>query len=126
MNDTILIYVWPDNTWISEEDIDDMDQYLCATKKSDDYTTYELDINLDAEDIQELIDLKALPGMLPPLNQCPVGPIAIPKDSIIIITHSKDIDYSAVTMLEDKLIVNAPKMTLEIIAPKKNTNTKLD
>lgn len=120
--ETLTIYVWPDGTWISSEDpeADDMDWYTMSAGKSDDYASYEVSYELEADDIEELISLNALPGMLPdkPEGIENMGRVAIPKDCILIVSHSKDIDYNAVTMLEDKLIVNAPGIFIEVITPK--------
>lgn len=124
--DTLTIYVWPDKTWASEEDIDDLDWYIISTGKSDDYTEYEVSLDLEYEDIDELISLNALPGMLPdkPIGLEHQGKVSIPKGAILIVHHSKDIEYNATTMLEDKLIVNAPNIVVEVIMPKEKTNEK--
>ncbi len=119
----LKIYLWPDGSWIEEtDDIDDLDWYITSTGKSDDYTEHFVPIELDAEDIDELIKMKALPGMLPDKIQLieDMGKVSIPKGAILIVHHSKDIEYSAVTMLEDRLIVNAPDVFIEIIQPKGN------
>jgi hypothetical protein len=122
MDDTLKIYVWPDGSWESEEDIDDMDWYLSSMGKSDDFSEHTVDLDLDYDDIQELIDLQALPGMLPdPVtinNIVGMGKIPVPKGAIVVVSHSKDIEYNAVTMLEDRLIVNAPDVFVEIIQAK--------
>lgn len=66
MENTIVIYVWPDNTWVTEEDIDgDLDWYIFSGGKSDDFKEYKVSLDLSPDDIQELIDLQALPGMSP-------------------------------------------------------------
>ncbi|MCP4374055.1 MAG: hypothetical protein GY797_39010, partial [Deltaproteobacteria bacterium] len=64
--ETIKIYIWPDGSWESEEEIDDMDWFLSSSGKSDDYAEYNIPLGLEAEDIDELILLNALPGMIPP------------------------------------------------------------
>lgn len=120
-DETIKIYVWPDGSWVSEDDIDDLDWYIVSTEKSDDYAIYNVPIELEAEDIEELINMQALPGMLPDpgeLNIEDMGKVAIPEGAILFVHHSKDIEYNAVTMLEDKLIVNAPGIFVEVIMPK--------
>lgn len=121
--ETVTIYVWPDGSWISSEDpeADDMDWYTMTTGKSDDYASYEVSLDLEPEDIEELISMNALPGMLPDLitaNIEEMGKVKIPEGCILIVSHSNDIDYNAVTMLEDKLIVNAPDLFIEVITPK--------
>lgn len=121
MDDKIKIYVWPDNSWESEEEIDDLDWYISSNGKSDDYAEHMVPIELDAEDISELIELNALEGMLPDKFKIEEkGKIKIPKDAILIITHAKDIPYNAVTILEDRLIISAPDLTIEIIQGNKN------
>lgn len=120
-DETIKIYVWPDGSWISEEDIDDMEWYLFTTGKSDDYKEYQVPIELEAEDIEELISLNALPGMLPDPTTIKIedmGKIEIPEDALLIVHHSKDIDYNAVTILKDRMIVNAPGIFIEVITSK--------
>ena len=125
-DDTLKIFLWPDGTWISEEDVegDDFDWYLMGAGKSDDFAEYEVSLDLEPDDIQELIDLKALPGMLPdivpadPQDIANMGVITIPEGAVLVVHHSKDIEYNAVTMLEDRLIVNAPDITIEVIIPK--------
>jgi len=64
MSETIKIYVWPDGSWINEDDAEDLDWYISSNGKSDDYSEHDVDINLEADDIEELIELQALPGML--------------------------------------------------------------
>lgn len=119
-DDTIKIYVWPDGHWVSEEDVDDLDWYISSSGKSDDFSEHEISLELDADDIEELISMNALPGMLPdkPQKIEHMGKVSIPEGAILIVHHSKDIEYSAVTMLEDKLIVNAPGVFVEVIQPK--------
>jgi len=116
MSEKIKIYVWPDGDWYSEEDIVDF-EWL---GKSDDFKEYEVPIELEADDIDELISLNALPGMLPdkPVGLEHQGIVSVPEGCILIVHHSKDIEYNAVTMLEDKLIVNAPGVYVEVITPK--------
>ena len=126
MDDKLKIFLWPDGTWVSENDIDDwdIDWYTISTGKSDDYAIYYVPIELGAEDIEELISLNALPGMLPDkikpedIKIEEMGKIVIPEGAIIIISHSKDINYGALTIIEGKLIVNAPNMIMEVITPK--------
>ena len=129
--DKLKIFVWADGSWESEEEIDDMDWYISSNGKSDDFTEYLIPIELDPEEIDELIELEALPGMLPDMPQeiqetqeiqgiIGGGKLAIPEGSVLIVHHSKDIDYNAVTMLEDKLIVNAPDVFVEIIQSKED------
>ena len=121
MDDKIKIFVWPDNSWVNEDDIDDMDWYLASTDKGDDYAKYYVSIELDADDIDELIELKALPGMLPDPKKSieEMGKVPIPEGAILIVHHSKDIDYSATTILKDKIIINAPDIFVEVIQSKK-------
>jgi len=119
--DTLKIYVWPDGTWVSEEDVNgDLDWYMVSSGKSDDFSEYLIPLPLDAKDIEELISLNALPGMLPdkPMGLEHQGKVSVPEGAILIVHHSKDIEYNAVTMLEDKLIVNAPGTFVEVIMPK--------
>jgi len=123
MEDKNLIYVWPDGHWVFEEDVDggDLDWYIISAGKSDDYSEYHVPIELEADDIEELISLNALPGMLPdpiPTDITKMGKVAIPEGCILMVHHAKDIEYNAVTMLEDKLIVNAPGIFIEVITPK--------
>lgn len=115
--ETIKIYVWPDGSWISEED--DLDWYISSSGKGDDFTEYEVPLELDSDDIDELIALQALPGMLPDTKP-KEGKIKVPEGATVIISHSKDIDYNAVTMLEDRLIINAPNILIEIIKGNNN------
>lgn len=120
MDDKIKIYVWTDNSWESEEEIDDLDWYISSMGKSDDYTEYMIPIELEADDITELIELNALEGMLPNEPKIEVmGKIKIPKNALLIVTHDKDIPYNAVTILEDRMIISAPNLTVEIIQGKK-------
>lgn len=123
-DDKVKIYVWADGTWISEEDTEgDLDWYIFSSGKSDDYTAYDISSELEPEDIDELISLEALPGMLPEPQEGIIkiedmGKIPIPEGAVVLVHHSKDIEYNAVTMLEDRLIVNAPDIFIEIITPK--------
>lgn len=117
MTEMIKIYVWPDGVWYSEEDIVDI-EWL---GKSDDYSEHLVPIELEADDIEELISLNALPGMLIDAQVTPIenmGKVEIPEGAVVIIHHSKDIEYKATTMLEDKLIINAPNIFIEVIMPK--------
>ncbi len=125
--DTLTIYVWPDGTWISEENVDgDFEWYLMFAGKSDDYASYDVSYDLDDSDIEELISLNALPGMLPDKpdtntdNLEHQGKVPIPEGAILIVHHSKDIEYQAVTMLKDRLIVNAPNIMIEVIQSKED------
>lgn len=127
--DTLKIYVWPDGSWESEEEIDDIDWYLSSASKSDDYKEYNIPLELEADDIEELIAINALPGMLPdPVSFegiidsnaiAEAGEIKIGEDDIIIVSHSKDVDYNAVTLLDDRVIINAPGMVLKVVKGKK-------
>jgi hypothetical protein len=120
-NETIKIYVWPDNHWASEDDIDDMDWYLSSNGRSDDYAIYYVPIELEYEDIEELIELQALPGMIPDEKEFDIieeGKVKIPDNCIVIIHHSKDIDYDAAFTLKDRVIINAPNMIMEVIKGK--------
>lgn len=120
MDEKIKIYVWPDNSWESEEEIEDLDWYISSMGKSDDYAIYEVPLELEADDIDELIELQALEGMLtnePKIEE--MGKIKVPKDAILIVTHSEDILYNAVTILENRMIISAPDLTIEIIQGKK-------
>ncbi len=121
MSNTIKIYVWPDGSWVNEDDADDIDWYISSNGKSDDFSTHDVDAELEAEDIDELIELNALPGMLPdmPTKLEDMGKVSIPEGAVLIVHHSKDIDYNAVTSLEDKMIVNAPNIFVEVIQKKK-------
>ena len=124
--DKLLIYVWPDGSWVSEDDVDDLDWYISSNGKSDDFSEHFIPLELDAEDIEELISLNALPGMLPDKVQKieHMGKVSIPEGAILIVHHSKDIEYNAVTMLEDKLIVNAPDVFVEVIQSKVDKDEK--
>ena len=124
---TLTIYVWPDGSWISEEDADDLDWYISSASKSDDFATYEVSLELELDDIEELISLNALPGMIPEPQEGIIkiedmGKVEIPEGAVLIVHHSKDIDYNATTMLEDRMIVNAPDIFIEVIMSKKNKN----
>ncbi len=114
-DDTLTIYVWSDNSWESEEEIDDIDWYLSSSGKSDDYATYEVPLELEAEDIDELIELEALPGMIPEKTEFPEGIIELPKDAILIINHPKDISDSSVTILDGKMIINSAGLSIEVL-----------
>ena len=104
--DTIQIVVWPDGSWASEEEIDDIDWYLNSTGKSDDYTEYEVPIDLDDEDINELIELHALPGMLEPKNTQNIeGKIDLPEDSILVLEFPIE-ETPYITYLGGKMIIN--------------------
>ena len=97
---------------------------MASTGKSDDFAIYNIPLELDGDDIEELIRMQALPGMLPdkPTLESIIesgGEIKIDPDDIVIISHSKDIDYNAVTMLEDRLIINAPDLKIKIVKGKK-------
>ncbi len=123
--DMLKIWVWPDGTWVSEDDVDDLDWFISSAGKSDDFSEHLIPLELDGEDIEELIQLNALPGMLPDKVVSSLegmGKVAIPEGAILIVHHSKDIEYQAVTMLEDKLIVNAPGTFVEVIMPKEKKN----
>lgn len=124
-NRTIMIYVWPDRSWVSEEDVDDLDWYIASTGKSDDFSIHDVPLDLEADDIEELISMDALPGMLPEVTTLKIeqmGKVSIPEGAILMVHHSKDIEYNAVTMLKDKLIVNAPGIMVEVIMPKEETD----
>ena len=119
MKDKIKIYVWADKSWISEENVNDIDFYISSMGKSDDYATYLVPIKLDPEDIQELIDLNALPGMLP--NTRVLGlkeMIKVPKGASVIIKHKKDINYNPITTLSDRIIITAPDIEITLVKPK--------
>ncbi len=128
-DDTLKIYLWPDGSWESEDEIDDMDWYLSGSGKSDDYAIYNVPLDLESEDIEELIGLNALPGMLSdPISFegvidsntiASAGEIKIGEDDIIIVSHSKDVNYNAVTILDDRVIINAPGMILKVVKGKK-------
>ena len=120
-DDKLKIFVWPDGHWVSEDDIPDLDWYIASTGKSDDFSEHFIPIELEADDIEELISLNALPGMLPdkPMGLEHQGKVSVPEGAILIVHHSKDIKYQAVTMLEDKLIVNAPDIMVEVIMLKR-------
>lgn len=117
MSETVEIYVWPDKTWEFKNEIEDLDWYIMSNGKSDDFLSTEAPAELEVEEIEELIDLDALPGMLPdkPKGLENQGKIGIAKGAIIMVHHSEDIDYNAVTILKDKLIVNAPNLSIEVI-----------
>lgn len=120
-DDTIKIYLWPDGSWVSEDDVDDLDWYITSTGKSDDFGIYDVSLDLEPDDIEELILLNALPGMLIDPQVVSIenmGKVEIPEGAIVIIHHSKDIEYKATTMLEDRLIVNAPNLFVEVIMPR--------
>jgi len=119
------VYLWPDNTWEFEEEIDDIEWFLVSGGKSDDYTTYEIPDELDAEDINELISMDALPGMTsvkPDVMKGKIeipdvmkGKIEIPDGSVLVIRFQGDLDFNAVTILNDRLVVNAPNISVEIL-----------
>jgi hypothetical protein len=115
---TIKIFVWPDNSWTSEEEIDDMDWYLCSTGKSDDYAEYDIPIGLDEEDIDELIQLKALPGMIKPKNLIELdGKVDLPTDSILVLEFPvSEVPY--ITHLDGKMIINCTEMSIEVLKGK--------
>lgn len=116
-DDKLKIYVWPDGSWESEEEIDDMDWYLTSSGKSDDYAEYKVPLELEAEDIDELIELNALPGMLPDTVQNKIedqGVIPLPHDSILILTFTSEED-PYLTHLEGKIIINCTNMSIEVL-----------
>ena len=119
-DDKLKIWVWPDGSWISEDDVDDLDWYISSNGKSDDFSEHLIPLLLDGDDIEELISMNALPGMLPdkPAGLEHQGKVSVPDGAILIVHHSKDIEYKAVTMLEDRMIVNAPNTFVEVIMPK--------
>ena len=109
------VYLWPDKTWAYEEDIDDLDWFLVSGGKSDDFTTHEIPDELDAEDIEELINMNALPGMTSTKPDVMKGKIEIPEGSVLVIRFQGDLDFNAVTILDDRLVVNAPNISVEIL-----------
>lgn len=113
-NETFQIFVWADDSWVSEEDIDDMDWYLSSAGKSDDYATYDIPLGLEAEDIDELIELKALPGMLKnPLKLEDEGIMDLPKNSVLILRYKGETPY--VHSVTGKMIINTTQMSIEIL-----------
>jgi len=117
-DETLTIYVWPDDSWESEEEIDDMDWFLSSSGKSDDYASYEVPLDLEAEDIDELIMLKALPGMIPPKDEIETSlekGLDLPADSILVITVPDGDSSAYITKLEGKIIINADNMGLQVL-----------
>jgi len=118
--DKTKILVWPDGSWVSEDEIDDIDWFLTSAGRGDDYAEYLIPSELDNDDIDELIQLKAFPGMLPDkINLVGKGKIEIPKGATLLVHYPKDLEYKAFFMLPGKLISNAPDMVIEVIMPKK-------
>lgn len=120
-DDTLKIYVWPDGSWESEEDIDDMDWYLASAGKSDDYVEYNVPLELEMEDIEELIELNALPGMLPdaPPRLEDQGVVDLPHDSIIVLRFPENDEGPFITHLDGKMIISHPTLSLEVLKGKK-------
>ena len=119
MADTETIYLWPDNSWEWDHEIDDLDWYIASGGKGEDFATYEVPTELDAEDIDELIELKALPGMSTPKaerieNQ---GLITLPTDSIIVLQFPMS-ETPFITHLDGKMIINCDNMSIEILKGK--------
>ena len=113
--DKLKIYVWPDNSWVSEEDIDDIDWYISSGGISDDYAEYMVPIELEADDIDELIELQALEGMPPDLPEIKkMGKIKISDNSTLII-HSINITYDEIVIKEGKVSINISNATIEVI-----------
>lgn len=118
-NEKIKIYVWPDNSWVSEEDVEDLDWYISSSGKSDDYAEYMVHIDLEPDDIEELIELQALEGMLPDkekeLDIYEMGEIKLDDDAVLIINHPKDIADYHITQLDGKIIINSPGLSFSVL-----------
>jgi len=113
-DETMKIYVWPNGHWESEDDVKDIDLFCELNGKSDDYFEHYLSTELDAEDINELIELKALPGMLKDTVKTKLeGIIDLPKDSVLIINCPSEDGY--VTQLKNKIVINCSKMSIEVL-----------
>jgi len=118
--ETIKIYVWPDNSWISEEDVDDIDLYIQSSGKSDDYAIYNIPTELESEDIEELISLKALPGMLSDdIDLISKGEIILPMGSILVIKHPKDIKDTDILIMDGQMIINSDNLSIKVLKGKK-------
>lgn len=115
--ETQSLLVWPDYTWELAENIDDIDWYLCTTGKSDDYSMYDIPLELDEEDIEELVQLKSLPGMLKKENVFPSSKSTLPKDSILILEFPVE-QTPFITKLDGKMIINCDTASLEILKGK--------
>ena len=115
----IIIMVWPDGSWASEEDVDDMNWYLCTTDKADNYKEYEVPTDLDPEDIDELIELRALPGIIPDkiAGIEDQGKVQLPDDAIIVIDFPPE-EIPFITSVTGKMIINTKTATLEILKGK--------
>jgi len=61
--ETIKIYIWPDGSWETEEEIDDMDWYLSSSRKSDDYAVFDIPIKYSDEDIIDFVESEGLSGL---------------------------------------------------------------
>jgi len=116
----IIIMVWPDGSWVSEEEIDgDMDWYLCTANKEDNYKEYEVPTDLNPDDVDELIELKALPGMIPDkmVGLEDQGKIQLPEDSIIVLEFPIT-DIPFVTSISGKMIINIKSASIELLKGK--------
>lgn len=117
-DDTQKVWVWADNSFVVEDDLEDgdLDLYIMFTGKSDDCAQYDVPLGLDAEDIEELIILEALPGMLKP-TQTLEGEINLPKDSVLIIKCPTGDAF--VTQTKSKIIISGtPQMSIEVLKGK--------
>lgn len=119
MTELTKIYLWPDGSWVSEKEIDgDMDWYLCSTDKEENYAEYDIPIGLDDDDINELIELSSLPGMIKPKNYGDLdGKVDLPNDSILVLEFPiSEVPY--ITYLDGKMIINCTEMSIEVLKGK--------
>ena len=119
MTELETIYLWSDGLWEWDHEIDDLDLYISTNGKSDDFATYELPAELSDEDIDELIELSSLPGMIP--DKVPgienKGKVQLPDDAIIVLEFPMD-DVPFITSINGKMIINTKTATLEILKGK--------
>lgn len=116
---TEKIYLWPDNTWVRDSEVDDLDWYIVSGGKSDDFAQYNVPSDLDDEDIDELIGLRALPGMIPTkiIGLEDQGKVQLPDDSIIVLEFPMT-DVPFVTHINGKMIINVHESSIEILKGK--------
>lgn len=51
----VKVYVWPDSSWVKDDDVEDLDLYILSCRKSDDYAIFYMSDELTDEDIESQI-----------------------------------------------------------------------
>lgn len=119
MSEKRQILVWPDYSWEFVDEIEDLDWHLAESGKSDDYKEYNVPAELDFEDIEELIELRALEGMIPPKQDASeLGVIKLDDSDILVIDLPKDIDSMDITTVPGKIIINSHDVSFHVLKGK--------